>query len=57
MDGFNGILDSFQEEDLQMILDKSIRQGKKLLVDLKGNQSKRLKILVVNLMIIQSHLK
>ena len=39
MDGFNGILDTFQEEDLQIILDKQ-KDGKILLVDLKVNQSK-----------------
>ena len=37
--GFNGVLDTFQEEDLQIILDKET-DGKKLLVDLKVNQSK-----------------
>ena len=39
MDGFNGILDTFQEENLQMILEKQT-EGKKSLVDLKVNQSK-----------------
>ena len=39
MDCFNGILDTFQEEDLQIILDKQ-KDGKILLVDLKVNQSK-----------------
>ena len=39
MDGFNGILDTFQKENIQMILDKQT-DGKKLLVDLKVNQSK-----------------
>ena len=34
MVGFNGILDTEKEEDLQMIKDK-LTDGKKLLVDLK----------------------
>ena len=39
MDCFNDILDTFQEEDLQIVLDKQ-KDGKILLVDLKVNQSK-----------------
>ena len=39
MDGFNGILDTFQEDDLQMILEKKT-DGKNFLVDLRVNQTK-----------------
>ena len=35
MDGFNGILDIGKEEDLKMIKDKLIEDGKEFLVDVK----------------------
>ena len=42
MDGFNGILDTFQEEDLQMILDKQ-RDQKKIIGRFKGKLVKIIK--------------
>ena len=56
MVGFSGILGTDLEEDQKMIKSKLI-DGKKLWVDLEVNQWKWLGMLVVNLMIIQFHLK
>ena len=51
MDRFSGILGSGQVEDQKMTKGKLI-DGKKLSVGLGVNQSRRLKMLVVNLVII-----
>ena len=54
--GFSGILDTGWVEDLQMTKDKLI-DGKKLWIGLEVNQSSWLKMLIVNLIIIEFHLK
>ena len=55
--GFRGILDTgWVEEDQKMKKEKLI-DGKELQVDLEVNQSIWLKILVVNMIIIQFRLK
>ena len=56
MFGFSGILGNGYVEDQKMIKDKLI-DGKKLWVDLEVNWWNWLEMLVVNLMIIQFHLK
>ena len=56
MVGFSDILGTGQVKDQKMIKDKLI-DGKKLRVGLAVNQSIWLEMLVVNLMIIQLHLK
>ena len=53
MVGFSGILGIDWVEDQKMIKDKLI-DGKKLQIGLKVNQLRSLKMLVVNMMIIQS---
>ena len=54
--GFSGILDTGWVEDLQMTKDK-LKDGKKLWIGLEVNQSSWLKMLIVNLIIIEFHLK
>ena len=56
MIGFNGILDNGQVEVRKMMKGKLI-DGKELSIGLEVNQSRWLKMLVVDLMIIQFHLK
>ena len=56
MVGFNGILDTGYVEDLQMMKDKLI-DGKELQIDLKVNQLKGSKMLMVDLIIILFLLK
>ena len=56
MVGFSGISGTGQVEDRKMMKDK-LADGKKLRVGLGVNQSRRLQILVVNLMIIQFRAK
>ena len=56
MVGFSGILGTDKVEDQKMIKGKLIH-GKKLWLDLGVNWGRWLKILLVNLMIIQIHLK
>ena len=55
MGGFSGISDTGWAED-QWMKDKLI-DGKELWVGLGVNQSRQSKMLIVNLMIIQFHLK
>ena len=56
MVGFSGILGIVQAKDQRMIKDKLIDR-KKLLVDLQVNNENDFKMLIVNMIIIQFHLK
>ena len=56
IDGFSGILGTGQVENQKMMKDNLVDR-KKLGVKLGVNQSRRLKMLAVNLMIIQFRLK
>ena len=53
---FSGVLDTGQVEDQKMMKDL-LRDGKKLRAGSEANQLRRLKMLVVNLMVIQFHMK
>ena len=56
MVGFSGILGIVQAKDQRMIKDKLIDR-KKLLVDLQVNNENDFKMLIVNMIIIQFHLR
>ena len=56
MVGFSGVLGIVQAKDQRMIKDKLIDR-KKLLVDLQVNNENDFKMLIVNMIIIQFHLR